>query len=577
MKRQKEATESLVYAYGAEAPVTNEKVQAEVERQRLMWNKLVGADRKYDHHLNTAMRGDPDYVLATAELDRAYDQIREVRDARNRERAKTRQRATSQDEAIKKAYRYRNEIQKHAWAIAKRWRLGHEQEMDALGEERKAENKRIRQTSGLYWGNYNRVMDAFETARKQCRKLGRRVRYKDDCDDSGILAVQIQKVGGKNGASPEQILNGQFAAIRINPVSNAAFALGRTQRTRSVRTEVTLRCDADGSLVRFPIWMHRPLPEGFRAKSAELVWHREGERVVGRLCLTLTTPAASVAHHHEGTAACGVDLGWRLQDDRGLLVATLLDTHGKMQRFALPPKWMSGMDQVERLSAYIDQHLLEIAAWIHDHPELRGELTTPIRRWRPGLGARHADAKALHDAVRALQFEVPRPVLDWYKRYRHLLVWRDNLRAKLIRQRREHYRLWAREIAKAYAIIGMEDMDLSVMARTKKRNNGTDNELHANARAQRVRACAHALRIEIKHQAHKSGTVIRYATKHTTERCGACKKITKQENRSSRVWVCEHCGASWDQDANAAGNLLSVAIGAVDAKKDFPPTKVTNQ
>ncbi|MDD2606038.1 MAG: zinc ribbon domain-containing protein, partial [Desulfobacteraceae bacterium] len=246
----------------------------------------------------------------------------------------------------------------------------------------------------------------------------------------------------------------------------------------------------------------------------------------------------------------------------GLQVAVAMGTNGKIKRFELSREWMKGMDQVERLGSHIDEGLLEVAKEVM---ALKDDIPIPIQtavsKWRPGLGAKYIDAQGLHDAVRVLNFKVPAAVLHWYKRYRHLSVWRDNLRSKLIGRRREIYRLAAREIAQSYRIIGIEDMDLSKMAKTKKSDFG-DNELFAAARAQRVRAAVHSLREEIEHQAVKHGAQIVYSTAYTTCRCRVCGQITRQHDRSMLVWVCEHCGATWDQDFNAAGNLMAAASGA---------------
>jgi ribosomal protein L37AE/L43A len=227
---------------------------------------------------------------------------------------------------------------------------------------------------------------------------------------------------------------------------------------------------------------------------------------------------------------------------------------------------MGGMDQVERLASHIDEGLLEVAQEIRllgstAHPLLQAAIAC----WKPGFGARNVDATALHRAVRELQFNVPAPVLHWYKRYRQLSLWRDNLRGKIMKRRREQYRLVAREITTSNCIIGIEDMDIAAMAKVKKSDTG-DNELHAAARAQRVRADVSLLRQEIIHQAKKNGCEVIIATKDTTARCHSCGKVTKQGDKAKVMWRCEHCGTLWDQDINATTNLMTIASGAASGQ-----------
>ncbi len=564
MKRQKENTEALVYAYGIIPPHDNEYVQAEIEKQRLMWNSLVDADKEHERNLDTLIRETmPEYEKATQHLDHCWDKLRETIELRNQERVKLRTKDVPMNHAVKEAVSLRNEARLETWRLARVWRRDNKGLLKQANDLRKAKIKKIRQESCLFWGNYNRVLDSYETARKLCLKMGRRVRHYDDSRQDGCLTVQIQRTKSGLGAAPAELMNGTYYPLQIQPVDKMAEMLPRAARTRTCKTDLTMRVDAAGHMVTCPVWMHRSMPDDCRIKKAQLVWKKEGEKMTGKLCLTLTRPRASKINL--SVKAVGLDLGWRKQKDGSLLVATSISTDGIYSRYVLPPDWMRGMDQVQRLHAHIDDHLLEVAGYIHQAADLP-DLIKAASFWRPELGSRHVNAQALHDAVRELNWQVPDEILHWYKRYRHLVLWRDNLRAKLIRRRREIYRLTARDIAMQNALIGIEDMDLSKMAMTKKRDDAQDNELREEARANRVRACIHVFRSEIEHQASKHGAQIVYATAHTTMRCRDCGTVTGQDRREKKVWTCENCGAKWDQDENAAGNLLSAAIESADAK-----------
>lgn len=559
MNRQKENTQSLVYAYGAIPPHTNEHVMAEIEKQRLMWNALVDVDREHERNLDALMRETmPEYEEAARYLDQCWEKLRETIGMRNQERVKLRKKEVPMNQAVKEAVSLRNHARKNTWKVAAKWRRENKDLLKKVNEIRKEKVKAVRQNSGLYWGNYNRVLDSYETARKLCMKKGRKVQYFDESRVDGCLTVQVQRTKSGLGASPDELMNGSFYPVQIKHVDPEVEMLPRAARTRACKTELTMRVDAAGHMVTCPLWLHRSMPRNARIKRAQLVWKKEGEQIKGKLCLTISQEKQEKIN--PAVSARGIDMGWRKQADGSLLVATSVSSDGEWFCYALPADWMKGMDQVERLHAHIDDGLLVAADFIYKNKESLPEIITSSSSWKPGLGARHVNAQALHDAVRALKWEVPDEILHWYKRYRHLSLWRDNLRAKLIRRRREIYRLAARKIALSSAVVGIEDMDLSKMAMTKKRDDAQENELWEEARANRVRACVHQLRSEIEHQAAKHGTQVIYATANTTMRCRDCGSVTGQNRREKKVWTCENCGARWDQDHNAAGNLLAVAV-----------------
>ncbi|WP_018234394.1 zinc ribbon domain-containing protein [Thioalkalivibrio thiocyanodenitrificans] len=562
MKRQQEDTEALVYAYGARIPLDDPHLQEELRKQRAFWDALVEATLAAERELDDRMKADsPQYAAAVQALIDASQAVREAIERRNAERAKTRSRTTSVDGEVKERITEKNAARKEVWRLAGEWRKANKEAVSEHQARMKEEAKRLRQGCGLYWGNYNRVLDSFQRARQQTLKKGRRVRPSDPARDDGILAVQIQRTKSGLGASPEELFSGNVSQLQIDRPPPGVEFLPANRRRREARVTARMRVDAAGHMIEFPVVLHRPVPPGARIKAAQLVWKREGERWRGQLCLTVSSPKQE--REHPGVEACGIDLGWRLQKDGALRVATVADSKSRLYTYTLPADWMRGMDQVERLSSHLDENAMEVAAWVHAHrDELPEKLTQPAANWSPGKGSKWLRDKELHDAVRALNWEVPAEIRHWYERYRHLKTWRDNLRAKLLRSRREVYRLLAADLAGRYAVIGIEDMDLSKIAKTKKRKDASDPELHATARAQRQRAAVHALRHEIEHQANKHGAQLVHVSGKTTTTCRACGAATGQKDRASLIWTCEHCGAVWDQDLNAAGNILDSAMGA---------------
>lgn len=574
VKRSNDKTVKRVYAYGGRAPIDGwAEALAEADRQRALWNRLVDIERAHDERVHAqAARDEPAVATVKERIKTLSERIGAFIDERRGLRAKAREKVATPiiDGELDRLVPERRAQRKELWRLLAAWRKEHKDTMRSIETERREAVRDARRQSGCYWANYNRVIQAYDGARQAARRQGRRLRHFDSAREDGILTCQIQRTQSGVGAAFGELF-GAVSAVRIEPVPAAAHdrATSRGERRRLCRTTVTLRVDAAGNTVTLPINLHRPVPEGMRIKSVALNWRREGERLRFQLCLTVSGPDESIAH--SSTSACGVDLGWRLEDDGSLLVATVASTAGPIKRYTLPADWMQGMDQVERLSRHIDQETLRLAEQMHG-TELPEALSEPLRRWRPGLGARHVDYAALHDAVRARHFDVPEPIRRWYDRYRHLLVWRDHLRVKLLRRRREIYRLIARAIVTRHALIALDTLDLARMARTKKRDDGSDPELHTLARAQRQRACIHELRSAIQHQAAKHGAGVTEVNGPSTMCCGFCDFENQPNNRAKRIWECQGCGSTWDQDQNAAVNLLAdlTALGPV-APAMLPP------
>src|SRR5690606_42104977 len=110
------------------------------------------------------------------------------------------------------------------------------------------------------WGNYNRVRQSFDSTLKRVRKQGRNVQFSDPRRDDVCLTVQIQKVGGTVGCSFDDLLQGRFSALKVDPVDEAAWYTTRANRRRLSRTAVTMRVDRAGNTVRAMVSLDRPVP-----------------------------------------------------------------------------------------------------------------------------------------------------------------------------------------------------------------------------------------------------------------------------------------------------------------------------
>lgn len=567
MKRQSEDKTALVYAYGCLPPTSgSEHVEKEVALQRKMWDALVDSAAKHREMWWAVAMGDENLSTLHQTVEQLSTRIDQLIGERRKRCAEARAKVDTPDlnAQIKEAADERRKWRKHFWEALSQWRKVNKDYLTMVGSCRKEDAKRIRQDSGLYWGNYLRVQDDFDRALLQSRKTNNQLRPSDPSRESGVLTVQIQRTASGLGATIEEIFAGKVNHFRIGTVNlNQAT---RGDRRRASRTFLDMRVDAMGHRLIVPLVLHRLPPPGSRIKRAQLVWRKDGGQIRWKLCMTVSMDKP-VPEPHVSTTAVGVDLGWRLQADRGLLVATLVSgPEEHPRRLILPSYWMSGMDQVERLRSHLDSLTQEVAALVHQRGELH-PMWWYFQEWRPGLGVAVIKTRELHDLIRRLYLDakaegalidLPEEIAFWYARYRHLNLWRENLWAKLLRQRKELYRQWAREIATEHSVIVLEKFNLADVARSRKgkRPTATEDALPLAVRAQRQRACVHLLRKEIVHQAAKRNSKVVEASGPSTRTCSVCGAKVEPPSPSDRVWKCDACGALWDQDINAARNLL---------------------
>jgi len=110
-------------------------------------------------------------------------------------------------------------------------------------------------------------------------------------------------------------------------------------------------------------------------------------------------------------------------------------------------------------------------------------------------------------------------------------------------------------LARKYKTLVLEDFDLRVMARRGSVEDGAENE---DARSNRQLAAVSELRLCLE-QAFKGrgGDVVRLPAANTTRRCHACGHTEAFDAAAAILHTCPGCAATWDQDRNAALNLLA--------------------
>jgi hypothetical protein len=450
----------LVYAYGCLKPESGlEHAMAESERCAQMWDDLAKLDAAmYQMEVDRACAQHP-------RLARIHSSIAELT-------------KTLRESPNDKKLRFRRA---RFYGIARRalnrWRKRNKTVLAEFNKQRVEKVIAIRSAytvsaapgERLYWCNSNNVLQHYETGRAVASAKGRRIRERDPRREDGWLAIQVQRTKTGFGMSIQELHSGSFSALQISNPNKRGHAV------------CEMRVDAAGNLLRFPVIMHRPLPEGARIKGAQVTWREKGGAFVWQLTLILDTDKTNIFNRLREMPADPVTVEFAWQE-RGYLEVMRVGT--KVWR--LPPLWMARVDGLEARQGELDALVERGHQLWREHPVM-GPLLK-IQNWRDRIG----------------KMALARPHLTqdqvlWWVKARRLWLAIPGEREHILRNRLNTYRLWAREVVSSYAGLCLPPLNLAAAARE---DQGTD------ANRWRQRAAVHILRAEILHQARKAGTPV---------------------------------------------------------------------
>lgn len=570
MKRKTSQIPSKVYTYGC-LPPRNPEHAALIGEQ--LWlahryrNKLVEIELARRATARQAQAERPEVIALETRAKDLADRLAALRtaiksarkSARSREAAVTAPAGEEAKVVLAELRAARAELK--AAKVAARADAGVAATLKAANDTAAAAVRAARAECGVYWGTYLLAERAMEQARGSSTDP-KFQRYRGE----GRIGVQLQ------GGLPIANLPTD-TRLQIDPVPPETWTGNRGQRRRLGRTLVRIRVGStpDG---RAPVWvelpmvLHRPLPADGIIKWAWLKRVREGTR--WRYDLQITVEAASfVAPAPPGRATAAIDMGWRLRPGGDIRVGYLADERGHTEELVLPANVPGALDHVESLRAIRDRNFNvardKLGQWLAllpaPPPQWLGEATQNLVQWRSP-----ARLSAVAWAWREQRFDGDAEIfaeLDaWRKQDRHLLQWESHERAKTLRRRRDIYRNIAHRIATKYGRVVLEKFDLRQVARLPAPEGATPG--NPAARGQRQVAAISELRQCITSACAARGVeVVTVDGAYTTRACHACGVVRKWDAATNVTHACDACGAVWDQDDNAARNLLAVASGAV--------------
>lgn len=575
---------TIAYRYGLLSPLDwGDDVREHLWLQNKLWNRLVEITREERARYRAIIGADEDVAPIQARIDALKAKKEALLFERKRERAKARKRVATPelDAQIKDLAQGVRDASAEAKELRTAAKARMKPALDEMNQWRFQAVKDARNASGLWWGNYNAVCQSYDVARTKAMKENAELRF-HRFDGTGRFTCQIQ-----GGATPEAIFSGKCSLVNVKPVQPEAFAHpSRGARKRAQRTELALTIythDGGRRMLTFPMIYHRPLPANAVVKQVVVTARKIGTKLRWHVVFTCAMPDEAEATNGLG-AACGINLGF-IRVLGGMRVAMLSNGHGQRDDLVLPQGWMDGMDHVEAIQADRDLRLNAAHAVVREivgalpsdppapepDPEPAPTLVGRLRSiaMAPKIGSAKLAAAVLRwrDERSDMLPEALAKLEAWRKLDKRLLEEQANLRDRLQAARTEKYRLWARGVVERYGVVAVVSMRLKEMAQVKARENGTENDLVAPARAQRHRASLYSLQSELMRQCEKAGAQFVKVDDKVTPVCHSCGAETAIAT-DDIMQSCEHCHKVWDRDENAAINARTFATtGAVPTRE----------
>lgn len=597
----KPTTYPKCFKYGLLPPLNWDTDLDEVFRnENKFWNTLVELDRNSVKAWHDIYNIDSDHKELFDRFQGILSQIEELvveiktcKLKSNQDKEGNKEQLESLETEINTLKAERKEI----WANLKKRKqvLKESNEYFTIKEKENSEklNKDIKNAyqptnSGLWWCNYNAVMDSFKNGKSLVlkKKDGSQMRF-HTFKGTGRLVNQLQ-----TPRKISEIFAGKTNQVIIKPLPEDAYTNpSRSQRRKLARTELTIcaykssneKGKSQPRHVVFPMIMHRPIPEDYLVTSVAV----HAEDIAGKLewnvvfsCSTTTPPPDPNTHSSE--KICGINMGWR-QVDNGLRIISIVDSDDNYQHVMLDELMVrKRLNYSRELQSHLDDALNShrdlVKKWLDD-PILENDDSSEAIQWKE-LALRTCRSKSptmmwnLAIAWRNWPDFHPEWFVElelWRKVDKRKRQEKDNIRIKALNHRKEIYRQLARQLTMDYSWITLGQLNLKEAAKSKKAKN-QENVLPAIARSNRQDASLYSFILELKHQASKHGCIIVDAERPVTKTCHQCGYSKNVVPAEDVIYRCKGCGAIYDRDINAA----TVALQDGFAIKNRPLEVETN-
>lgn len=561
---------AFVYSYGCRKPSFGcELIDAQISAAHKYYNRLIELNREHRQRRDETMRAIcPDWDAVQQAVDQAVAEVERIVDEIRAANAKARRKVATKEDAAR--LKVAKAARKEAWEkrkVARAIVADHAATQVALGKlaieyngelvgdgprRKGGQLKDARASCGVYWGTYLRVESAVEAAIKKSIGLPR---FKSWNHGEGSVAVQVQL-----GATWPELLSG---AGKVGGLIGRVSIRMRGKHRAPIATFWMRVGQEKADRIEIDVSWHRELPADAKIMGVALVrrplaphrmsdgkWHMRYE---WSLQFTLRTNSVK---ERAKSGKCGIDVGWRLMED-GLRVAYVAGDDGGIEELRLPARLLSLREKGESLQAIRDRNWNAIIEKVADWKAAKGdslpewfrEATKFMTHWR-GKGKLIRVLDEWREKRIDGDEEIVAAVQAWREQDTHLWQWQSACERQFRDRRKALYRQFAAKIRKSYHTVVVEECDWSKLARKAA---PTDNTVDLTKWYMRAASIGMLRTLLVNDGAIKSDA------KDTTKKCHACGSIEEFDHVKELVHTCSQCSLPWDQDYNAAMNLLARA------------------
>lgn len=330
-----------IFVYGLRPPIQGgDTIAAQFKQAHRYRNMLIEIERDRRKEASKILSHHPDVDGIRAELEAAIEHREAARASMQagRKQARRRNEAPEVRTAIRdlgariKEIRTRLNDAKQA-LIADASVKGRLTELDLRARARVKEERAKFSGAGLYWGTYLLQEAAADAARKG-KGMPEFVRE----SRGGRIGVQLQ------GGIDLKDLWGTDTQLRIDPVDPKAYdvlSTKRGDRRRLSRTMLSMRIGSDEKKkpiwAKFPMIMHRPLPEGSTIKAATVISRPHDCRMMTwEVHILVDTPESWRRRAVPEFGMVAINLGFSRRSDGSLRAGYVVGSDGYEKEIVLP-------------------------------------------------------------------------------------------------------------------------------------------------------------------------------------------------------------------------------------------------
>jgi hypothetical protein len=562
-----------MFAYAALPPIENaDLVEEQLRRAVVYRNNLVENERRRREQVQEVRRQlFPDLAEMERTLQQLDEEIAVLRTAMKATNAQRRRRVQPSEQVtalaelrlrqrtLRDACRAERDRTKEDPALLASWQV--------IEENAQAEVRRLRGTCGLAWGTYLVV----EASVPHAGDPPRFQRY----DGTGRLAVQIQAT---KPLTTDSVRGDRDQRLQVTELPRKTDAIRHVADGQRAGHKLLYRWGASDVAVRFrvgsdenrrPIWatfpviLHRPLPPGADVKWVYFIRRKMATSYRWQVVFVLSQDEWLAKQPAGVTGAAGLDVGWRKVED-GLRVAVWQGTDGRQGEIVIPQYRLDRWREVTEIQSARDLDFNAAKQTLQYHlrstanvlPEWMREQAATLAQWRSparlaGYVLRWRDERHAGDEV------VFASLNDWRKRDKQAYQHQERLSARNQRWRDHFYREQLQALGSAYQRLFVERLNVSEMRRTPLPEEVNEVVVrHRNAAANgRLLALAGEIFEKNVGRVPAAGTTLRHA---------GCGYVNRGIDKGPQWLLCEQCGVEFDQDYNAAANLLAAGLSGED-------------